>query len=502
MAGDQDDSPDVDGSSEGTVSPVDGDPPAETPKPSPSDRTNPLVSSLCTGLVSDDEEMAEKSGIALCLVARRQPDKVSTIIGKLVEQVVKTPKSAPTIRTLATLREDHGREIRGALITETGYTDARRIYGLVEYADPWNLTAVDAEIPEADEEPSFLSSVMRLIELEEKGRDPLDSDMWVRFIQRLLGEGGDSASEAEIERAAARQDSRPRTVRRRHRQIEQIANSRTFKLIEARSRFDELEVLSPVRPYRFGKAIRTRGRIGAEEYAITIRLPHRLENEGFERILTDRLREWEGLDEESVVTVADWGDTPQPWVGTEVVERTLASENRLSVTEALEHSLILTRALVSLHQRGIVHGGIDPETVGYPPSSFDGVVEPMLDSIGLAPVYRQFTDPSEYLDIRYGAPEWTDSQYGRLDPTTDIYHLGMVLYWALTGTVPFDGEKAKIREQIRDERPPPPSERNPELPGRIDEIIAKATAKQKLIRYENATRFHHEIRQLCDETLR
>lgn len=494
MASDGTGPPENDPSSDDT--PPDGDSP-----PSLSERANPLVSSLCGALVSDDAEMAENAGIALCLVARRQPAKVSTIIGRLAARAAESPKAAPVIRTLGTLRSDHGREIRGALMTETGYSSARRIYGRIEHADPWELVAVDVDISEEDADPSFVSAVMRLVELEENNRDPLDSDAWTRFIQRLPGEGGETASEGDIERAAARQDSRPRSVRNRHRELERIANSRLFQAIEARSRFDDLEVLSPIRTQRFGKAIRTRGRVGAEEYAITVRLPHQVEQPGFRDRITDCFEAWNQLDEEGIVTVADWGDTPRPWVATEFVERTLRSYDRLSTVESLEHARTLTRALVALHQQGTVHGGIDPGSVGYPPNTLDGVVEPMLDNVGMVPAYCEFVDFDELLDIRYAAPECIDSEYGRLDDKTDVYHLGMVLYRAFTGHAPFDGDEESVRESIRTEQLSPPSKSHSGLPERIDEIIAKATAKQKLVRYENATRFHQEVRSLCGDVL-
>ncbi|WP_336325619.1 hypothetical protein [Halovenus sp. HT40] len=471
---------------------------AEEDLPPPRERTHPLVSSLCAGLTSADGEMAENCGIALCLVARNQPSKASRIIGRLVELVATDPESEPVVRTLATLRGDHGREIRGALMTETGYSDARRIYGLIEHVDPWELSAVDTEVPEADEADfSFVSAVMRLVELEEQHRDPLDSDAWTRFIQEMPGEEGESATQEEIELAADRQDSRPRTVRRRHRRMERIANSRLFRVIEGGSRFDELEVLSPFRSHRFGKTIRTRGRIGAEEYALTLLLFHQVDEPGFRELLTDRLRAWDRLDEGSVVTVADWGESPRPWVATDVVGSSLVARDRLPRREALEHARTLSRALVSVHQRGVVHGGIDPRTVGYPPSTLDGAVDPMLDMIGLVSVYRRWADLGQMLDIRYAAPEQFGAK-GSIDGTTDIYQLGMVLYRVLTGRPPYEGEAEDVREQIQTATPAPPTTVNPDLPAEVDEIVAKATATQKLLRYENTMRLHQEIQRLYD----
>ena len=464
--------------------------------PPPRERTHPLVSSLCTGL--DDDESAEQCGVALALIADSQPRKASHIVGRLVELVVANPESAATIRTLATLRDQHGREIRGALMTETGYSDARQLYSLVEYADPWDLSSHDTEIPDGEESDlSFISAVMRLVELEEEGRDPLDSDVWTRFIQQMPGEGGESASQEEIELAAAREDSRPRSVRRRHRRIERIANSRLFRVIESSSRFDELEVLSGLRSHRFGKTIRTRGRVGTEEHALTLLLVHQVDSAAFRRLLTDRLRGWNRLTGDGVATVVDSGDSPRPWVATDVVGGSLADRDRLSHREALVHARILSRALVTVHQHGTVHAGIDPLSVSYPPTGLDSAAKPMLDMIGLVSVYRQFADIDTLVDIRYAAPEQFDEQ--SIDGATDIYQLGAVLYRALTGHPPYDGDVETVRERIHAGEFVPPTERNPDLPEAVDDIIAKAMATQKLLRYDNATRFHQEIRQLCDD---
>jgi hypothetical protein len=460
----------------------------------PRERTHPLVSSLCAGLGSTDAEMVEQCGIALALVARNQPTKVSHIVGQLVEQAVANPKSKPVIRTLATLRGEHGREIRGALMTETGYSDARRIYGLVEHVDPWELSAVDTDVPEEENADfSFVSAVMRLVELEENHRDPLDSDVWTRFIQELPGEEGESASQEAIELAAAREEGRPRSVRRRHRRIERIANSRLFRVIEGTSRFDELEVLSPLSSHRFGKTIRTRGRIGTEEYALTLLLFYQVDQPEFRQLLTDRLRAWDRIDEPGLVTVADWGESPRPWVATDIVGSSLADRGRVPRPEALEHAQTLSRGLVAIHQHGVVHGGIDPRAVGYPPTALDGAVTPMLDMIGLVSLYRRWADLEQLLDIRYAAPEQLDTA-GSIDGATDVYQLGAVLYRVLTGQPPYEGDE--IREQIRAGELADPTTINPELPPEIDPIIAKATATQKLLRYDNATCFHQELRQL------
>lgn len=499
MASDREESADSTG---GDVSP-DRDDSTSTPfdeTVDPAARTNPVIDSLVAGLLSDDTDMGRQCAVGLALVAENRPKKVSTVISRLVPMLVDAPDSRVILTTLASLVDEHGREIRGALITETGYTNARRLYGRLEHTEGWDLGGLDVEAFVENGEPSFLSAMMRVIELDSEGRDPLDSSAWTLFIQRLPGEGGDPASEEEIELAAQRHDSRPRSVKRKDRALRQIANSRTFRMIEARSRFDELEVLSTRRQRRFATVIRVRGWIGAKEHALSVRLLHQAEDTGFRASLQNRLEEWEQLDDESIVSVLDWGETPRPWIATELIDRTLNSQAELSTTEVLEHARTLTRALVALHRRGIVHGGIDPGSIGYPPNTLDGIVDPKLDHIGLLPVYRRYTAPDRYLDGRYGGPEWYDSQFGRVDRATDIYQLGMVLYRAATGTAPFDGgeDGTSIQEIVSASQPPPPSEHDPNLPAELDDILAKATAKQKLLRYETTVQFHQEVRALCE----
>ena len=314
----------------------------------------------------------------------------------------------------------------------------------------------------------------------------------------MPGEEGDGASQEEIELAAAREDGRPRSVRRRDRRMERIANSRLFRVIEASSRFDELEVLSGLRSHRFGKTIRVRGRVGTEESALTLLLFHQVDSSAFRRLLTDRLRAWDRLDGDGLVTVGDWGDSPRLWAAVDIVGSSLADRETVPRREALDHAQRLSRALVTVHQHGIVHGGIDPLAVSYPPTGLDGAVEPMLDMIGLAAVYRRFAGVDTLLDSRYAAPEQFDDQ--RVDGATDIYQLGAVLYRALTGHPPYEGDVETVRERIREGDLTPPTERTPDLPAAIDDIVAKAMATQKLLRYDNATRFHQEIRELTGDS--
>jgi len=79
------------------------------------------------------------------------------------------------------------------------------------------------------------------------------------------------------------------------------------------------------------------------------------------------------------------------------------------------------------------------------------------------------------------------SQTGPLDPRSDIYSLGIIVYEMLAGKVPFTGESPTVimMKQVQD---PPPSilSARPELPAEADKIIKRALAKQPLDRFQTA----------------
>ena len=87
--------------------------------------------------------------------------------------------------------------------------------------------------------------------------------------------------------------------------------------------------------------------------------------------------------------------------------------------------------------------------------------------------------------LDYVAPEQIQGE--RLDARADVYALGCVLYFALTGGPPYprEGDEAKLWAHLR-APPPVPSESVPGLPPDLDNVIARALAKQPADRYPSA----------------
>jgi serine/threonine-protein kinase len=99
----------------------------------------------------------------------------------------------------------------------------------------------------------------------------------------------------------------------------------------------------------------------------------------------------------------------------------------------------------------------------------------------------------------YMAPEQANSQSNQIDPRTDVFGLGAVLYEILTGTTPYSGttllqilSAAKARDLL------PPDERAPTrvVSPELRRVCLKAMERSKDDRYANVAEFAHDLRAI------
>jgi serine/threonine protein kinase len=132
-------------------------------------------------------------------------------------------------------------------------------------------------------------------------------------------------------------------------------------------------------------------------------------------------------------------------------------------------------ALDAAHAAGVVHRDVKPANVLLDPGP-----QVYLGDFGLArdPDGVALTAPGQVLGtLDYMAPELLDGE--RVGAATDIYGLACLAVETLTGTVPYvrDTDAAVMYAHIVD-APPSVSERRPELPRALDDVIAAGMAKE------------------------
>ncbi|MFB6308122.1 MAG: hypothetical protein ABEH35_02230 [Haloarculaceae archaeon] len=446
---------------------------------------DPLVAAL------DDEERETRreAARAVCLLAAAEESAVPRLTDRILDRLPDASHGRTFVRTLATLAARHGPAVEEEVRT---HGVPRRVRRAVAEADPYSLDVqTDGGSGAAVE-----SAVRRVVE---SGGSTGVGQRDTRDTERTAnGPRGEAAGQhRESERGGD-----PAAVARRRR-IEQVEQSRPFRAIRLESRFEDLRVVEPEQAVRYGSVLRTRAVADGDQRGVALRLFDRPDEEGeprraFEASLAETLARWDGVaDHEGIAPVHDWGERPRPWLAGEYVEGTLADRSRASVARGLREGAQLAGALAHLHNSGVVHAGIDPRSVVYPDTSLDGLPAPRLDHVGLLNVFRDYFDPASYLDPRFAAPEYFDRQYGTVDQATDVYQLGTVLYRLLTGRPPATGTYETVREKVLDERPPAPTAIDASLPDGVDDVIAKATAKDKLARYETAAALRRDCWRLA-----
>ena len=186
------------------------------------------------------------------------------------------------------------------------------------------------------------------------------------------------------------------------------------------------------------------------------------------------------LNHPNIVSIYDAGETDgSTFIVMELVEGDSLHEKP---PDSLEGTLAVFRqvcaALQHAHQNGIVHRDLKPENVLLTP---EGVAK--LTDFGLArPVASRLTKEGEITGtVFYLAPEQALGQ--EVDPRTDLYSLGVMLYEMTTGQLPFvaDDPIAVVSQHLY-APVVPPRLRNNQVPQALDALIVQLMSKTPLDR--------------------
>ena len=200
-----------------------------------------------------------------------------------------------------------------------------------------------------------------------------------------------------------------------------------------------------------------------------------------------------------IVNIYDWGlDGETYYIVMEYLRGTdlktaIRERGMINQRKAAEIGSQVAQALSVAHEGGIIHRDIKPQNIMIQP---DGNIKVMDFGIARAGDAGLSQTATVLGTAHYVSPE--QAQGKDLTGASDMYSLGIVLYEATTGHLPFDGQDAvSVAVKQVNEAPQPPSFYNPDIDPALEAIIMKAMAKDPQARFANAA----EMRKVLNDYL-
>jgi len=225
----------------------------------------------------------------------------------------------------------------------------------------------------------------------------------------------------------------------------------------------------------------------------------RQELEEYEQRFQQEIKAAGRLNHPNIVTIYDVGKTESvAYMAMEFLEgkelKDMIASGQLPPADSVVDIIAqVADGLWFAHQQDIVHRDVKPSNIMVLKNSLAKITD-----FGIARLPNSAVKTMTGLILgspRYMSPEQVIGK--AIDARSDIFSLGVVLYEALTGIAPFDGDNVNaIMYATVNTTPPPPSSHSRSLPTMLDLIVAKAMAKLLEDRYQSIKEFADDLREV------
>lgn len=204
----------------------------------------------------------------------------------------------------------------------------------------------------------------------------------------------------------------------------------------------------------------------------------------------------------NIVTIFQTGQCPaghyfvMEYVDGKTLE-SLIEERPLPFSWVVSLMIRLGEAVHFAHAKGIVHRDLKPANI-----MIEKLRRPVIMDFGIAKFLGRATALTEYGAI-LGTPSYMSPEQARegatsVGPLSDIYSLGAIMYKALTGRVPYDGQDllSVVLKVAGPDLPPPLRSLRPDVPDDLCNICMKCLSKDPAQRYPSGHALAQELRPL------
>jgi serine/threonine protein kinase/tetratricopeptide (TPR) repeat protein len=213
------------------------------------------------------------------------------------------------------------------------------------------------------------------------------------------------------------------------------------------------------------------------------------------------------LSHPNIATIYDFGsdETGALYIALEFIEglslADLLTREVMSFPELRDIFDQILAGLAHAHSRGVIHRDIKPANILVTPSAEGGWLTKIVD-FGIAVGGSNWTGDSDTTGTGrvVGTPHFMAPEQARgerhLTATVDVYNVGLMLYWAISGVHAFDGKTpmdvmiAQVSAPIPDLKPLP----GLSIPEGLPALIRDALQKSPLLRIPSATAFRSRLR--------
>jgi serine/threonine-protein kinase len=249
-------------------------------------------------------------------------------------------------------------------------------------------------------------------------------------------------------------------------------------------------------------------------YAVKVLLDKYAQRDAIVKRLKQEAQLATSLEHEHIIRVTDFGNTDdgRTYVVMEYLEgeslaECLARESKLTEQRILRIASQTASALAAAHKKGIVHRDIKPENLFLLKRKDQDFVK--VVDFGISKSLRSSDEQEEQPRLTQtgmvlGTPLYMSPEQARgdddLDHRVDIYALGVIMYEAAAGRVPFIGTNyLSVISQVLNKEPTPLRELRPELSEEFDAIVSRAMAKDRSHRYADANAMLEDLTAVLED---